>query len=90
MKYYLHLFVMIIATSCNKDYNTIGINLITNKPFNTSVKEVPVFVKMKKIPPYVVNQIQTFQLGTYQDNICLLYTSPSPRDGLLSRMPSSA
>ena len=23
-------------------------------------------------------------------NPCLLYTSPSPRDGLLSRMPSSA
>ena len=23
-------------------------------------------------------------------NDCLLYTSPSPRDGLLSRMPSSA
>ena len=23
-------------------------------------------------------------------NYCLLYTSPSPRDGLLSRMPSSA
>ena len=23
-------------------------------------------------------------------NVCLLYTSPSPRDGLLSRMPSSA
>ena len=26
--------------------------------------------------------------GTVQG--CLLYTSPSPRDGLLSRMPSSA
>ena len=24
------------------------------------------------------------------DQHCLLYTSPSPRDGLLSRMPSSA
>ena len=24
------------------------------------------------------------------NEICLLYTSPSPRDGLLSRMPSSA
>ena len=24
------------------------------------------------------------------DKNCLLYTSPSPRDGLLSRMPSSA
>ena len=29
--------------------------------------------------------------GTYEaNNACLLYTSPSPRDGLLSRMPSSA
>ena len=25
-----------------------------------------------------------------EPKICLLYTSPSPRDGLLSRMPSSA
>src|SRR5680860_262980 len=28
------------------------------------------------------------QVGEYMN--CLLYTSPSPRDGLLSRMPSSA
>ena len=28
--------------------------------------------------------------GTNVDYDCLLYTSPSPRDGLLSRMPSSA
>ena len=26
----------------------------------------------------------------FRINVCLLYTSPSPRDGLLSRMPSSA
>ena len=26
----------------------------------------------------------------YTTTTCLLYTSPSPRDGLLSRMPSSA
>ena len=31
------------------------------------------------------------QFEIYQKfGICLLYTSPSPRDGLLSRMPSSA
>ena len=30
----------------------------------------------------------TFTVGG--TNICLLYTSPSPRDGLLSRMPSSS
>ena len=29
-------------------------------------------------------------LGLAWSYICLLYTSPSPRDGLLSRMPSSA
>ena len=28
--------------------------------------------------------------GNANLNTCLLYTSPSPRDGLLSRMPSSA
>ena len=27
---------------------------------------------------------------TAQKNVCLLYTSPSPRDATLSRMPSSA
>ena len=35
-------------------------------------------------PKAVVAWIATLALG------CLLYTSPSPRDGLLSRMPSSA
>ena len=28
--------------------------------------------------------------GFCRNCFCLLYTSPSPRDGLLSRMPSSA
>ena len=32
----------------------------------------------------------TLLIWGQQDTICLLYTSPSPRDGLLSRMPSSA
>ena len=40
--------------------------------------------------------ILTYAFGEASDDeierpyICLLYTSPSPRDGLLSRMPSSA
>ena len=34
--------------------------------------------------------IHLCSLGVDQFIICLLYTSPSPRDGLLSRMPSSA
>ena len=31
-----------------------------------------------------------FQGMRFEYKACLLYTSPSPRDGLLSRMPSSA
>ena len=34
--------------------------------------------------------IRTFLSFSLEIEICLLYTSPSPRDGLLSRMPSSA
>ena len=33
---------------------------------------------------------QVFLHNFIQAEVCLLYTSPSPRDGLLSRMPSSA
>ena len=34
-----------------------------------------------------IAEVPTFSA---EANTCLLYTSPSPRDGLLSRMPSSA
>ena len=36
------------------------------------------------------NILQTLEPEMYFLYICLLYTSPSPRDGLLCRMPSSA
>ena len=35
-------------------------------------------------------RVGPFQLYGMTNNICLLYTSPSPRDATLSRMPSSA
>ena len=35
-------------------------------------------------------QVRTLSDLTTTPQPCLLYTSPSPRDGLLSRMPSSA
>ncbi|MBL6647691.1 MAG: DUF4270 domain-containing protein, partial [Flavobacteriaceae bacterium] len=63
--FFLSLFIM----SCNKDYNTIGSALIDNNPFVTSTEEVPVFVKMRKIPPFVANSLTTFQIGKFEDNI---------------------
>ena len=47
--------------------------------------------KLKEIGKEKVNELKisiTFTCTLYAD--CLLYTSPSPRDATLSRMPSSA
>ena len=48
----------------------------------------------RRIDPYAkLFEDRIIFLGTpISDDVanCLLYTSPSPRDGLLSRMPSSA
>ena len=40
----------------------------------------------------IMKQCDQLKIGlkAYRYLSCLLYTSPSPRDGLLSRMPSSA
>ena len=40
-----------------------------------------------------LNTVSTFSIGFVESTeyaVCLLYTSPSPRDATLSRMPSSA
>ena len=43
-------------------------------------------------PSSVVDTVRALNRAKTDDKVkgCLLYTSPSPRDGLLSRMPSSA
>ena len=70
MKYNKFIFfIILLLSSCNKEYNSIGVNLINNNSLNSGLEEVPVFVKMKKIPPYVVNNIESYQLGVYDDNI---------------------
>ena len=50
---------------------------------------VPITIKAKKenkTPQEIVDRYHQ----NIKNSFCLLYTSPSPRDGLLSRMPSSA
>ena len=60
-----------------------------------------IFLVMKQLMDGLVDEIKTVQgitkmlitrasIMNNDPNTCLLYTSPSPRDGLLSRMPSSA
>ena len=68
------------------------------------IKEIMVYKKQNGLPILQPEQekrqrkmlLTHVDENTYKDEIldiftyCLLYTSPSPRDGLLSRMPSSA
>ena len=49
---------------------------------NNMRKRGHVMIWYKQIPTWLKNEAPNWS--------CLLYTSPSPRDGLLSRMPSSA
>ena len=49
----------------------------------------PVHVVKNNRPRYVVLTEEGYQ-ELVQDQACLLYTSPSPRDRTRSRMPSSA
>ena len=78
-------------------YNVHPVNIGKGEQFN------PDFLKISpnnRIPAIVDpdgpggKPISLFESGAIliylADKTCLLYTSPSPRDGLLSRMPSSA
>ena len=52
-----------------------------------AIKDEGIDVVLVNSNPATIMTDRGMATNTY---ICLLYTSPSPRDGLLSRMPSSA
>ena len=65
---------------------------ITAASLGRLLKQRGLRVKVQKLDPYL--NVDPGTMSPYQHGevfvTCLLYTSPSPRDGLLSRMPSSA
>ena len=65
-----------IKKRVNKNIKVLGVTVLTSLN-NNSLKEIGY---TKSVENLVLTQV----------NLCLLYTSPSPRDRLLSRMPSSA
>ena len=77
------------------NWDTLGFYL-NQRPGTDASTEIPVYTT-KTVPaspgPYTItdaNVTAANAAGVYVYISCLLYTSPSPRDGLLSRMPSSA
>ena len=62
----------------------------------SNLKSVPSYLSLQNIdtdmiiPKQFLKTIKRTGLGKSLFYDCLLYTSPSPRDGSISRMPSSA
>ena len=59
----------------------------------SSVKPAEVSAILREQLSGLKTEAEVAEVGTVLqvgDGICLLYTSPSPRDATLSRMPSSA
>ena len=91
-----------MALTSNKNFlSPVGFTLkidsgMANTEYFCTAANIPGISLTNVDTPYKgVNLGMTGDRLTFDDlsitfNICLLYTSPSPRDGLLSRMPSSA
>ena len=60
-------------------HNTLQVPHPSEQMWQERLADQPVDVRHARLGGEVVHLV-----------VCLLYTSPSPRDGLLSRMPSSA
>jgi len=67
-KIYIFLLFLIFI-SCNKEYNTIGTDILRSDTFKTNIEYVNVEVKQKKIPPFKSIGLPIYQLGTIKDNI---------------------
>ena len=64
--------------------------LMGNPDYSQSGKITVGQTDISNFTQYERSAAGVFQSFQYPVGLCLLYTSPSPRDGLLSRMPSSA
>ena len=62
-----------------------------NNPEQQAGEITKEMVNVLSLDDVQTEKVYKIQLSRFNEvNFCLLYTSPSPRDGLLSRMPSSA
>ena len=76
--------------SVRKPADSQGLEVELGERFHTLVFDVCDTPSIKEAAEQVSKIVGDDGISSIVNNACLLYTSPSPRDGLLSRMPSSA
>ena len=72
------------------DYSILTVREIEKTENGNFFSQLSLFNTEKDNDERIVANIGLGKRSLSQDNTCLLYTSPSPRDATLSRMPSSA
>mgnify|MGYP003374616357 CR=1 FL=1 len=81
------LVIMLLAVACTP---TAGETGIAPEIFITPGPTETILISQEEIPQNNCDGGAVTSQTVERSYTCLLYTSPSPRDGLLSRMPSSA
>ena len=76
--------------SKNENKYKISVVIPTLNRINTLQRALDSVINQTYKPAEIIVVDNGSSDGTLKFLSCLLYTSPSPRDGLLSRMPSSA
>ena len=77
-------------TVADKTYFGKNISITATSEDSSLLIEAFITAIQERITADTENTTAWSQLVSYTKFICLLYTSPSPRDGATSRMPSSA
>ena len=68
----------------------VGFKISKSLEKRPATDEPPSYLDVVVSAPSSAQILENFAAAPPPTYSCLLYTSPSPRDGLLSRMPSSA
>ena len=71
-----------VPTAVSANFNTVAVRKVGGQVLSAEAHT--------PLTAYAESLAGSIRSGELRVNTCLLYTSPSPRDGLLSRMPSSA
>ena len=86
---------MIIGDMESVDRLNELLELSANRAFDgerqlTYIDQIYQVIDIQRTDSITTQEAETFTLTGRNSDVCLLYTSPSPRDRQKSRMPSSA
>ena len=81
---------VILVLQTYKKQSSLALNVLSKQRHFSEQNSNKVSRQTFKILVAANTQLSTVSILNSTSETCLLYTSPSPRDGLLSRMPSSA